>query len=105
MFSVDLQFKRAPEDLITVSVDTLIQLPNLKRLELLPNVSLHMTRAATALRRKYVTFPNIRDILIEPDFIKNSPNLESLTFLQSHPGRYIYQMIESNGSRLKRVTG
>ena len=91
---------------MTVFVDTLIQLPNLKRLELL-SVS-HRTRPATVLRRKYATFPNIREILIEPnypDFIKNCPNLESLTFLQSDPGVYTSRMIESCGSRLKRVTG
>ena len=118
VFSVDLQFRSAPEDLMMVFVDALIHLPNLKRLELL-SVS-HRTpaatgaelkikkRAATVLGREYAMFPNIREILIEPtypDIIKNCPNLESLTFLRTSSYKYIRRMIKSYGSRLKRVTG
>ena len=105
VWSVDLEFKSAPEDLMKKFVDTLLRLPNLRRLDLL-SVS-HRTRVTAALKPKRAIFPNIREMVVEdtyPDFIKSCPNLESLTFRQGFVDP-AFRAIELYGAGLKRVTG
>lgn len=105
VFSVDLQFKHAPKDLMKKFVDTLVRLPNLRRLELL-DVS-HRSPITVGLKRKRASFPNIREILVNctyPDFIKSCPNLESMSFRRGLDECGCRAM-ESYGTGLKRVTG
>lgn len=66
---------------MTKFVNCLVRLPNLRTLEIL-NVT---SRApiSKALKRKYATFPSIRELRItraSHHFIRNCPNLENLTF-------------------------
>ena len=86
-------------------VDTLVRLPNLRRLELL-SVS-HRCPVTAGLKRKCAQFPNIREMVVDrmyPDFIKSCPNLESLTF-RDGLGSRSSAAIESYGVELKRVAG
>jgi hypothetical protein len=102
---VELRFKLAPKDLMKKFVDTLLLLPNLRRLELL-NVS-HRSPVTVALKRKRTIFPNIREMVVDeyyPDFIQSCPNLESLT--TRHGFSYnTSRAIRLYGAGLKRVTG
>ena len=104
-FSVCLHLSLAPEDLITKFVECLVQLSNLKTLEILgagPRAPI-----SRALKRKYATFPSIRELRIIPachHFIKNCPNLESLTFtrpLDTHAPATII----SHAKGLRRIAG
>ena len=86
-------------------IDTLLRLPNLRRLELL-SVS-HRSPVAAALKRKSTIFPNIREMAFGamcPNFIKSCPNLESLTFrcVLDHSA---CRAIKMHGAGLKRITG
>ena len=102
---MDLRFKSAPSDLMRKFVDTLVRLPNLRRLELLSVT--HRTPVTIELKRKCAKFPNIREMAVEnlyPDFIKSCPNLESLTF-RTGLGFRSWAAIKSYGSELRRVTG
>ena len=102
---MDLRFKDAPSDLIKKLIDTLVRLPNLRRLELL-SVS-RRTPVTTELKRKRPQFPNIREMVVDrmyPDFIKSCPNLESLTF-RNGLGSRSSAAIRSYGAGLRRVTG
>jgi hypothetical protein len=102
---MDLHFKYAPSGLMNKFIDTLLQLPNLRRLELL-TIS-HRAPVMAALKRKCAIFPNIREMLVEftcPDFIKSCPNLESLTFRRGLD-EDACRAIELYGAGLKRVTG
>lgn len=104
-FSVYLHLSLSPEDLMIKFVDCLVRLSNLRTLEILgagPRVPI-----SKALRRKYATFPSIRELRIAPachHFIKNCPNLESLTFtraLDTHAPATVL----SHGKGLKRIAG
>ena len=102
---MNLAFKGAPDNLMTKFVDVLVRLPNLRTLHLLA-IS-HRDPVTRGLRRKCAKFPNIREMTvcsIYPDFIKNCPNLESLTFRN---GFLLYSraIISSHGAGLKRVRG
>ena len=102
---MDLRFKDAPSDLMNMFVNTLVRLPNLRRLELL-SVS-HRSPVTTGLKRKCARFPNIREMVVDdayPDFIKSCPNLEDLTF-RAGLGFRSSTAIESYGADLKRVAG
>ena len=86
-------------------IDTLVRLPNLRRLELM-YVS-HRSPVTAQLKRKCAIFPNIRELIVDdiyPDFIKSCPNLESLAF-RHRLGECALQSIRLYGAGLKRVTG
>lgn len=105
VLSVDLRFRDAPKDLMRRFIDTLVQLPNLRRLELL-SVS-HRSPVTPALKRKSAKFPNIREMLVDsnyPDFVITCPNLESLTF-RYRPTCCFHKTIDSCGAGLERVDG
>ena len=86
-------------------VDCLVRLPNLKTLEVLSVSS--RAPISKILKRKYASFPNIRELRITHachHFIRNCPNLEDLTFtdgLDVHSRATIL----SHGKGLKRVAG
>ena len=101
---MELVFKSAPKDLMTKFVDTLLRLPNLRRLELLRVT--HRSHFAPALKHKRTIFPNIREVLVDhvSEFIQSCPNLESLT-VRSGLCVSTCRSIELYGTGLKRVTG
>jgi len=88
-------------------VDILVQLPNLRTLELLS--STHRRPITKALKRKCAKFPSIRELTvctICPDFMKTCPNLESLTFRHGYGKATMDPMsLYGPGLRLKRVRG
>lgn len=104
-FSVYLHLSLSPEDLMIKFVDCLVRLPNLRTLEILaagPRLPI-----SKALRRKYATFPSIRELRITPachHFIRNCPNLESLTFARSLD-THAPATILSHGKGLRRIAG
>lgn len=86
-------------------IDTLLRLPNLRRLNLLGVT--HRSPVTAALEHEWAIFPNIREMVVDrscPDFIKSCPNLESLTFRCDLDDRAC-GTIELYGGGLKRVTG
>ena len=100
---MDLSFKNAPKDLMTIFVDALVRLPNLRTLELL-YVS-HRSPVTRGLKRKCAKFPSIREMtvcILYPDFIRSCPNLESLTFSYGF-GKNSSDALNSYGAGLKRV--
>ena len=90
---------------MTKFVDCLVRLSNLKTLEILgagPRAPI-----SKALKRKYATFPSIRELRITPachHFIKNCPNLDSLIFTRSLD-THAPATILSHGERLRSITG
>lgn len=86
-------------------VDCLVRLPNLRTLEILgagPRAPI-----SKALKRKYATFPSIRELRITPachHFIKNCPNLETLTFTRSLD-THAPTTVLSHGQRLRCIRG
>jgi len=104
-FSVHLYFQRAPEGLMETFVNCLLRLPNLRTLEILgagPRVPI-----STALKRKHVTFPSIRELRITSAahyFIRNCPNLEDLTFT-SGLDTHAHTTVLLHGKGLKRIAG
>jgi len=90
---------------MTKFVDCLVQLPNLKTLEILGVSS--RGPISKALKRKYAIFPSIHELRITyacHHFIRNCPNLENLTFtdgLDMHSPA----SVRSHGGGLKRVAG
>jgi hypothetical protein len=104
-FSVHLHLSLAPEDLITRFVNCLVRLPNLRTLEILSAGP--RTPISKALKRKYATFPSIRELRITPachHFIKNCPNLDSLTFTRSLD-MHAPATVISHGKGLRRIMG
>ena len=104
-FSVRLCFSLAPEDLMTKFVDCLVQLSNLKTLEILSVSS--RAPISKALKRKYAVFPSIRELRITHachHFIRNCPNLEHLTFT-SGLDTHAPVTVHSHGKGLKRIAG
>ena len=86
-------------------VDTLVRLPNLRRLELL-SVSLKSPVTA-GLKRKCAKFPNIREMIVcpkYPAFVKSCPNLESLTFRDGLP-QNSKKATDLCDAELKRIVG
>ncbi|KAF9782909.1 hypothetical protein BJ322DRAFT_180839 [Thelephora terrestris] len=105
IFSVDLSFFHAPEDLVTKLVDCLVRLPNLKTLEILSAGS--RAPISKALKRKYAVFPSIRELRITPachHFVRKCPNLDSLIFT-STMDTHAPSTIRSHGGGLKRLAG
>lgn len=86
-------------------VNCLVELPNLKTLEIL-----HVSSRAPvskALRRKYAVFPGIRVLRITNachHFIRNCPNLEDLTFTAGLD-KHASETLRSHGRGLKRIAG
>lgn len=86
-------------------VDCLVRLPNLKTLDILGAGP--RTPISKALKRKYATFPSIRELRIVPachHFIKKCPNLETLIFARTLD-RHAPSTVLSYGGGLKRVAG
>ena len=107
VFSVELLFESttAGERLTKKFVDTLLRLPNLRRLELLS--ASYRSPVSSALKHKRATFPSVREMLVGdsyPEFIQSCPNLESLT-IGHHLDTHTCRAIQSYGAGLKRVTG
>ncbi|KAF9643272.1 hypothetical protein BDM02DRAFT_1544475 [Thelephora ganbajun] len=105
-FSVYLCFWQAPEDLMTKFADCLIQLPNLKTLEIL-KVSSRAPISKALKRRKYAIFLSVRELRITPachHFVRNCPNLENLTFTGTLD-TYAPVTILLHGKGLKRIAG
>lgn len=90
---------------MTRFVDCLVRLPNLKTLEILSVSS--RAPIPKALKRKYAKFPSICELRITHachHFIKNCPNLETLTFVNGLD-THAPVTICSHGGGLKRITG
>jgi hypothetical protein len=92
----------APKDLMTKFVDCLVQLPNLRTLEIFG-----VSQPITELLQKRARFPGIRELWIsEPlaEFVGSCPNVESVTFTDglSWDGT---EILSSQGKKLKRVAG
>jgi len=90
---------------MTIFVDCLVQLPNLKALEILSVSS--RAPISKALKRKYAVFPSIRELRITNachHFIRNCPNLENLTFTSGFD-THAPVTVNSHGKGLKRVAG
>lgn len=105
IFSVDLSFFHAPEELVTKFVDCLVRLPNLKTLEILSAGS--RAPISKALKRKYAVFPSIRELRITPachHFVRKCPNLDSLIFT-STMDTHAPSTICLHGGGLKRLAG
>ena len=86
-------------------MECLVQLPNLKTLEILgagPRAPI-----SKALESKSAVFPSILELRISPAchyFIKNCPNLENLIFTRSLD-MYATSTLMSHGEGLKRIAG
>ena len=90
---------------MTKFVDCLVQLPNLKTLEILSVSS--RAPISKVLKRKYARFPSIRELRITHachHFIRNCPNLENLTFTNGFD-MHSPASVRSHGVGLKRVAG
>jgi len=99
---VDLWFTDATQDLMTVFIDCLVQLPNVKALEVfgINNTSL----VARGLERKCARFPSIRELWVDGlsvVFVGRCPNVESVTIT----GRYSQdtELLCTYGRRFKRL--
>ena len=104
-FSVKLFFTQAPEDLMTKFVDCLVQLPNLKTLEILSVSS--RAPVSKALKQKHARFLSICELRITHachHFIRNCPNLENLTLTDGLDIHSLYT-IHSHSKGLKRIAG
>ena len=86
-------------------VECIAQLPNLKTLEIVR--ADYPGPISPALRQKHAIFPSIRELRITPkcyQFIRNCPNLETLTFTRpmTIPSSTV---LLSYGKGLNRVAG
>jgi hypothetical protein len=106
--SVDLYFKYAPKDLMSKFIDCLIQLPNLRTLEVFSTS--HVSPITRGVKRKSARFPSIRELGISnrtAKFVRCCPNLETVTA----PDRLNLEgaaVLSSHGrelNSLKRVVG
>ena len=90
---------------MTKFVDCLVQLPNLKVLEILSVSS--RAHISKALRQKRARFPSIRELRITHEchlFIKDCPNLEILTLTDGF-GLYSPITVRSHGRGLRHIAG
>ena len=106
--SVDLCFQDAPKDLMTKFVDCLVQLPNLRTLEMFS--ASHIRPVTRGLKRKCAWFPSVRELTIGNSlvkFIKNCPNVESVTLSGAFDsgGAQILGSYGKELKKLKRVAG
>ena len=103
--SVDLSFTDVPEDLMTKFVDCLVQLPNLRTLEVYSTSHIHRVRRG--LERECARFPNIRELwagVVLEELLGCCPNVESVAVL----GGLFSGTPSSRGielKNLKRVAG
>jgi len=104
---VDLQFAGAPKDLMTKFVDCLVQLPNLRTLDIFGTSSIDPMKQG--LKRECARFLSIRELWIGDmlgTFVGSCPNVESVTAvggLSWDVGVLCLQAKELK--RLKRVAG
>ena len=101
--SADLLFTDATEDLMTIFVDCLILLPNLRTLEVFStNRSVSVEKE---LERECARFPSIRELWVDGrlGLVRNCPNVESVTVMDGF-SRAI-EMLCSHGKRVRRVAG
>ena len=94
-----------PEDLMTKFVDCLVQLPNLRTLDVFSTNNVKCI--AKVLKRKSARFPGIRELGISDStviFVGNCPNVGTITALRqlSFGGA---KNLGSYGGELKRVVG
>ena len=90
---------------MTKFVDCLVQLPNLKTLEILSISS--RDPISKALKQEHARFPSIRELRITHDchhFVRNCPNLENLTLTDGFDIFSPYT-IRWYGTGLKRIAG
>ena len=102
VLSVDLWIgEDIPEEFVAEFVDCLVQLPNLRTLEIFD-----VRRAktiASALEQNHAQFPGIRELWASEmltEFIGRCPNVESVTVANGP-----FSDLGSHGKRLKRVEG
>ena len=102
--STDLWFTDTTKDLMTIFVDCLVKLPNLRTLEVF---STNRTGLVTkGLSRVYARFPSIRELWVDGvsvQFARGCPNLESVTVTGLAPQNICLYGNVSKG--LKRVAG
>jgi hypothetical protein len=101
--SVYLYFKPAPKDFMTKFVDCLIQLPNLRTLEVFGTDDVECIKKG--LGRESAQFPGIRELGISDGtakFVENCPNVETITALHqlSLAGATI---LGSHGNKLREL--
>lgn len=106
--SVDLRFMNAPKDLMTVFVDCLVRLPNLRTLEIFSTS--HLDPITRGLKRKCARFPSIRELGISNatmKFVGSCPNVESVIVTDglSGDGAPILSSYGKELGKLKRVVG
>lgn len=105
---MDLYFKDAPKNFMTKFVDCLIQLPNLRTLEVFGTSDVEaMTKG---LKRKSARFPGIRELGISDstaNLIGNCPNVETITALPrlSMEGATVLSSRGGELKKLKRAVG
>ena len=83
----------------------MVRSPKLRALGLLGVT--HRSPVTKGLKRKFVKFPTIHEMIatpMYPDFIRSCPNLESLT-LKSGFGKNSSDALSSHGAGLKRIRG
>ena len=86
-------------------IDCLLQLSNLRTLEILGASS--GVLVSTTLKQKRATFPSIRTLRIAPvchHFIESCPNVEDVTFT-ARLNMDASATIQSHGIGLKRIAG
>ena len=106
--SVDLYFIEAPRDLMTKFIDCLIQLPNLRTLEVFSTDD--ADSLAKGLKRKSARFPGIRELGISDktaQFLGSCPNVETIMILRrfTSQGATILSSYGGELKKLKRVVG
>ena len=102
---MDLWFADPTRDLLTIFIDCLVRLPNLRILEIFtPNVSL-----GASLERECARFPSIRELWVmgsSTSLVRYCPNVESLTVTglgPQDPG--VLHLYGCHLKKLKRVAG
>lgn len=101
---MDLQFSGAPKDLMTNFVNCLVQLPNLRILDILGTDNTKPMKQA--LKMECARFPGIRELWVGNElveFVGNCPNLESVTVIGS--ALWSAEILHLHGKRLRRVAG
>jgi hypothetical protein len=105
---VDLYFKYAPKDLMTKFINCLIQLPNLRTLEVFS--ASHISPITKGLKRKSAKFTSVRELAISnrtAKFVGSCPNVETVMAPDrlSLDGAAVLSSYGMVLKRLKRVVG
>ena len=102
---MNLDFLHAPKDLIEKFVDCLVQLPNLRTLEIFSIGQVGLT----TLARNSSRFPSVRELVINNEtacFIVNCPNVETvMTPYRLSYGAMTLGLHGGQLKKLKRVVG